>query len=212
MPPDSFLGIGLRSVACEVHKVKPTRRTGTERLLYLAARCTLSDDEQLARDMAQEVAEKSYDVLARYRMGLHPEVEPLVARLTVRFVARNRPASDGADHGVQLHPNSVLPPHLFLRIPNVRPQNSQMQRGLGIPVTAIQVLPRRAEADLRPEGTPDEFDERNCEGATCDVRFRLLRWKDSAKKRLVALRDMKRSLHQGHQAQRKYQPLVWSSL
>lgn len=106
MPPDPFLGIRLRGIAWELLEVNPARRTGTEKLLDLAAPmdgCTVPDHEQLARDVAQEVAEECYDVPAPDRMSVYPEVEPLVVRFIAWFIAwfiaSSSPAADGAYYG-----------------------------------------------------------------------------------------------------------------
>ena len=81
MPPDSFLRIGLRSVAREPLAVNPASRTGGEELLDDATpvdRRSVPDDEQLARDMAQEMAEKAHDVGTPDPMLVHLKVEPLI--------------------------------------------------------------------------------------------------------------------------------------
>lgn len=81
MPPDSFLRVRLRGVARELLEVNPASSTGNEKLLDDFAPmdgCSIPDYEQLARDMAQEVAEEAHDFLTPDRMLVHLEVEPLI--------------------------------------------------------------------------------------------------------------------------------------
>jgi hypothetical protein len=90
LPPNAFLRVRLRGVALEALEANPARCIGGEELLDNAAPVdcgSVPDNAQLARDVAQEVAEEAHDVGTPNRILVPLKVEPLVAGLMAALVA-----------------------------------------------------------------------------------------------------------------------------